>query len=599
MKPSIILGGKSPMLLMKNAFKKLLTIQILSSLASFIGPLIDAIIIGDFLGSEYIAAFGIISPIVILITAFSNIFNAGSQNLAGRYLGKGDVAKLNGLMSGTVLWGLVFSLVISFIVFAFARPLSVFFGATTENISLCVDYLKMYAIGIMPTILLPSFIGFLQLDNAGKVGVTASTVMTIADVVLDLLAVIVFKNGMIGIGLATSLSYWIAIIIILVHFLGKKTGLRFRGDALARDIKKVVLLGLPAGTFLICNFIRIAITNNIILSVSDLSSVAAFSIQNSLRPLTICLTVGTGVTCLLVSSVIVTERNKEALISELKYILRLGLILSIIFAAGLILLAKYPLALMFTVGEEEAFTDLVTKVIRLFALSVPICMINTVLIYYYQASKNLLRSTIFTVLENILFYILAALVLSKTFGINGIWFSYVIAEVLTLISIFVYVAIKKKKIPTKVSDYLLLSDDKYLPVNDALNIHASSNDEVVGISKEIIDFCKSHNINDRESMIAGLCSEELAAIAIHGNDSKSAYVDVYITYENNTLTIRLQDNGKPFDKSLLAGEVSADDPCANIGIRIARGLASDVTYNVILGMNVFVLSIDLTHLSPS
>mgnify|MGYP003316631086 CR=1 FL=1 len=366
-------------ILMKETYKRLLIIQVLSSLSTFLGPLIDGIIVSDFLGAEYMAAFGIITPITVFMGAIVNIFNAGSQNVAGKYLGQGRADKLSSLLTCTILWAAVLGAIITTILIGFNEQICVLLGAEGETIKMCSDYVKAFAFGVIPTLLMPSLVGFLQLDNGGKTAVTASTVLTITDIILDLLAVFVFKNGMFGIGLATALSVTIAVLILLSHYLKKNISIVFSfKDSIVKDLKKVIVLGLPAATFLICNAIRISVTNNIILDVSGLDDVAVFSIQNTFRPLALAFSLGAGITTLLVCAVISGEENRKSMENELAYILKLGTKIALCVMLVILLCARIPFATIFCVGMSEAFADTVAMVIRLFALSIPFSMINMI-----------------------------------------------------------------------------------------------------------------------------------------------------------------------------------------------------------------------------
>lgn len=578
--------------LMKITFRDLLLIQILSSLSTFVGPLIDGIIISDFLGSDYMAAFGLVTPITVLIAATANIFNAGSQNVAGKYLGQGRSDKLNGLLTSTVLWGAAVGLVITLLLLFGGKPVLTVLGAEGKTLNICTDYVNMYAIGIVPTVLMPSLVGFLQMDNGGKTAVAASVVLTGCDVVFDFLAVLVFKNGMIGIGLATSFSYVLALLVLLTHFLKKNVRLHFTGKGSpGKDIKKVLLCGLPAATFLLCNALRVSVTNNIILGVSNLASVAAFSIQNTIRPLTIAFTVGTGITSLLVCSVISGEENRHALRKELSYILKLGMLIALLLTAAILLLARYPLALLFCIGQPEAFIELVTSVIRQFGVSIPFAMLNVIFIYYYQSMRRLWLSTVISVLQNVVFYLAAAKLLSTVMGVDGIWLGYIVSEVLTLLTIVVITWGKNARFPKSVHDFLLLPESFGVSAENRMNVTAVTLEDAVGISERIAAFCRDRGIDSRRSMAAALCTEELAVLAVQNGRAEKTYVDIYLTYKNGELSIRMRDNSRPFDRRLLAGIPEADDPGAHVGVRLVKGLAREITYHVVLGMNTYSMVI--------
>ena len=579
--------------IMANAFKSLLTIQIISSLTTFIGPLVDGLIISNFYGSLGIASFGIANPITIIISAIANIFMAGSQAVSGRYLGKGNSSAINQLMTNVIVCASIVGAVILVILTFGATPIADLLGATDETLQWSSDYIRALCIGAIPMIISPALVGYLQIDRCGKLVVISTVVMTVTDVVLDLLNALVINGGMFGMGLATTISYYVAVIIVLQHFIRGKGTLHFiKKEKLTKDIKSCLTSGLPSAVFLICNTVRVSVLNIILVGLAGTTAVAIFSIQNTLRPLTVGFTIGTGVTTLLVCSVIAGEGNRRSLRKELGYILKFAFILSIVVGVLVFVLAKFPLAKLFCLSQPDEFTNAVALTLRLYAISIPFCMINSVFTYYYQSMRRIVLATVICVLDNAVFTICASLLLGNMMGTTGVWLSYMAAETLTLIIIFVYTAIVNKKLPRNVHDYLLLPAGFGVQAEDRLNITAESKEDVVGLSKDIVKFCTDHGLNKRTSMAAALCCEELSVIAIeNGKGRKNTYVDIYATFVNGSLSLRIRDNSLPFDAKLLSGAVDENDPAANIGIRLVKGLAKDMSYNVVLGLNVFSLNI--------
>ncbi len=66
--------------IIRNTFNASVVSFIVSSLISAVGSLIDGVVIGQFLGLDSMAAFGLVSPVVILFTLVGNVIAAGSCN---------------------------------------------------------------------------------------------------------------------------------------------------------------------------------------------------------------------------------------------------------------------------------------------------------------------------------------------------------------------------------------------------------------------------------------------------------------------------------------------------------------------------------------
>ncbi len=245
---------------------------------------------------------------------------------------------------------------------------------------------------------------------------------------------------------------------------------------------------------------------------------------------------------------------------------------------------------VFCSTEAPAQQALVSRILRFYAVSIPLCMVNSVMIFYYQSMHRNLISNALCILDNAVFLIISALILPIFFGVDGVWASFISTELLTMVFLFITVAVCQKKLPTSLHDYLLLPDSFGVDADHRLNITATSMEEVIGISREIMDFCKKQGLPEKTAMAAGLCMEELSAIVMK-NAQKAVTVDVYLTYKNDELLLRLRDNGLPFDMALLQAAENPENPGENAGLRILHAMAKNIRYTVVLGLNVFSIQI--------
>ncbi|MEG2876378.1 MAG: MATE family efflux transporter, partial [Hydrogenoanaerobacterium sp.] len=74
--------------IIKRVFRKYLFFSIVAAMVLPLGMLVDGIVISNFLGKEAMAAVGLVSPLFLLLSAFSGIIASGSTSLCGQYIGK-------------------------------------------------------------------------------------------------------------------------------------------------------------------------------------------------------------------------------------------------------------------------------------------------------------------------------------------------------------------------------------------------------------------------------------------------------------------------------------------------------------------------------
>lgn len=141
---------------------------------------IDGVIIGQFLGTNAIAAYGLALPMFIATNAVFGIFATGAQSLCGNCMGRGDMKSANGFFNATMIVMVALSILITAGMIFFAEPLAILLGANTSTPEMAdiMQNTKGYIIGLGvgvffqfgARILSP----FMQLDNdRGKVAPAA------------------------------------------------------------------------------------------------------------------------------------------------------------------------------------------------------------------------------------------------------------------------------------------------------------------------------------------------------------------------------------------------------------------------------------------
>lgn len=98
----------------------------------------------------------------------------------------------------------------------------------------------------------------------------------------------------------------------------------------------------------------------------------------------------------------------------------------------------------------------------------------------------------------------------------------------------------------------------------------------------------------RISMHAGLCLEEMGGnIVRHGfqADRKKHSIEFRVILQEDSVVLRIKDDCIPFNPREWYEMTNADseDPLANIGIRMVLGLAEEVGYQNLLGLNVLTI----------
>lgn len=582
--------------MIKKVFRQMLVTQILSAMTVMICMLIDSIMIGRFLGVESMTAYGLATPVLLIFAAFGSMLSAGIQVHCGKTMGSGDMEQTNAGFSSAVVLAAGVTAVGVALVLVFIDPVCALLGAG-ENVpenavfALTRDYLTGFIIGAPAFIFAQIMVPFMQISGNRTRLVVAVGVMTLADVAFDVINVFVVKWGTLGMGLASSFSYYIAFVIGITYFFKKDCIFKFRRKLVSvRTSGGLLKYGVPTVINQISLVLLVFVLNKILLDVGQNRAVAAYSVISTVGNICYCFGSGVGSVALLLSSIFYSDEDKTALRSLMKTMIFYAIVLDIIVIAAVLIFAPALVSLFLT--DDLSAKDMAILGARLFSLSLLPSALNTSLKNYYQGVGKTVFSEIISGMQNFAFAAIFAFVLSRFLGTTGVWLGYVCGESLTLILIALYVWFKNKKLSFSPDEFSLLPEDFGAKEGDYVELSLNTVEGAVDASLKAADFCRTHGESARDSNMIALCIEEMADnIVEHGftKDDKEHQVDVRLTFKDGRRVIRIRDNCVNFDPTHYLELHSSDDLTSHIGIRMVMKTVKSANYVNSLGLNNLTL----------
>lgn len=581
--------------MLKKTFRQMAVAQIVSAMTVILCLLIDSIMIGRFLSVDAMAAYGLANPLLLAFAAIGSMVSAGVQVMCSKSLGSGDQKANNTYYSVTVVMCIAVSIFAIVFVLLLREPLSQFLGAGSSGLlhDLTSDYLLGFIIGapafLASTILVP----FMQLAGKQTRLVAAVLLMIISDIIFDILNVFVFHGGMFGMGLASSLSYYVAFIVGIFYFISKDCLFRFKLKLV--QFKACVEL-LKAGIPTIINMISLVllsfVLNQILMAISGSTAVAAYSIISTASNICYAFSSGIAAVTLMLSGIYYYEDDRKTLNDLMKLMLRYVIIIDIIITIVILIVAPFIVKLF--MDNDSASFDLATLGLRLFVLSLVPSSINTGLKHFYQGTNHIKLTEFISVLQNFVCIASFSFLLSFFAGTTGVWLGYLCGECLVLLIIYVIICHHNKSATLTLEKITLLPKDFGVPDDYYLRATLENINEVVDFSAAVSAFCKKHNANSRCCYFTALCVEEIAKnILSYGyNNKKNHNIDVSLFFKQPELVLRIRDEGKPFDPVEYNRMATSDDPVNHLGIRIVFGVAKQVSYTNSMSQNSVTITID-------
>ena len=223
-------------------------------------------------GTAALGAVGLCFPLIVVITAFANLFGSGGAPLFSIYRGKKKNKEAEQIMDTSFSMVCVSGLILMAIGLLFARPLLVLFGASREALVYACPYLMIYLIGTLPSMIAVGMNPFINAQGYSTVGMLSVAIGAVANLLLDPLFIFVLGFGVQGAAIATVLSQCLSAVFVL-FFLTRKSELKvhfLRKNELSSCVpyaKNIVSLGTSSFIMQLTNSL-VSISCNHVLSVT-------------------------------------------------------------------------------------------------------------------------------------------------------------------------------------------------------------------------------------------------------------------------------------------------------------------------------------------
>ncbi|SDU05872.1 putative efflux protein, MATE family [Polaribacter sp. Hel1_33_78] len=420
-------------LLIKQAVPATIGILVMS-----LNMIVDTIFVGQWIGVLAIAAITVVLPIAFLISSIGMGIGIGGSSIISRALGAKNSEKafltFGNQISLTVILAILFVTVGKI----YSLPILNLFGAKGEILPIASEYFGVIIYGV-------PFLAFAMMGNPTiraegkpKFAMYAMMVPAVLNVLLDILFIKVFGWGMWGAGLATSFAYASCGLYILYFFLSSKSELRIIPKNFKLDFKIVLEIFQLGGVSIVRQgtiSILMIVLNFSLFKYGGEISIAVFGIINRVMMFALSPVLGVCQGFLPVAGFNIGARKNNRVQETIKKSIWFGSILGSIIFIG-ILLFKEEVIWVFT--NDTTLLNKTPNAMFIVFLATPIVTMQLIGSAYFQAAGKALPALFLTLLKQGIFLIPLAYFLPKYYGVEGVWWSFPIADVLsTIITVLV------------------------------------------------------------------------------------------------------------------------------------------------------------------
>ena len=566
--------------LLRSKFAEFFLPTLFTSMAGNICLFVDGLIVSFLIGASNLAPIQIVAPVITFVNLIYWMIGLGGSVLCSVAKAEFDDEKSNSYFSVSIISLISIGILITIFGLLFSGSIAQFLCASQpELVSDVSSYFSALIIGMPFLCYMMSLSYFIRADGIPSLPFRAILIANIVNICCDVIYIRFLGMGLSGAALATSTGYLVGSILISYYFLKKERTLEFiklKVNSFFNFLKNIVTSGFSSASTQLYLTLKLLVINFLVGIYVGKSGVVAFGIcYNSLFILYIFL-IGTAQTM----SPIVSVYFKEEDYSGVNYIIKRSL--KIVIASSLalsVLFIVYPQALLFLYSvKNPADIPVVLNALRIFAISYVGTAITFLYTFYAQAIQKNQLSTIISLLEGFVLPISAAFILSYAIGGNGIWISFAIAELLTILFILAYSKHINRKTDGEYSDFFI---NKH---NDDENVfeHTINGDvnEAVNLSRDVQEYMSGN----KSAALVSMAIEEMLVNIINTNETVDT-IDVIVRKNVENILISIKDTGIDFNPVIENPNLEFDN------ISVLNKIADKIDYSRVLGFNSTVITI--------
>lgn len=406
---------------------------------------VDGLCVSNFAGKTPFAAINLIFPVLMIVSSLGFMIGTGGSAIVARTLGEGDPARANRYFSMLVYATLIGGVIVSALGLIFLRPLAVLLGAQGDMLENCVLYGQINLLGMTAFMLQNMFQSLLITAEKAKLGLAVTIAAGVTNISLDLLFVAALRWGVAGAALATILSQVVGGVIPFVYFLRPNDSLLQLTRA--RLEGRVLLRACTNGSSELMSNISASIVTMLynlqLMKLAGEDGIAAYGVIMYVNFIFAAIFIGYSIGSAPIVGYHFGAQNHD----ELKNLFRRSLKLIAAASVAMLALAELlsaPLARIF-VSYDADLLALTTRGFRIYSLAFLMCGFNIFGSAFFTALNDGLTSAAISFLRTLVFQLLTVLLLPSLLGVDGVWFSIVVAEALALTATAGFLVAKRER----------------------------------------------------------------------------------------------------------------------------------------------------------
>lgn len=182
---------------------------------------------------------GITFPIITLIMAFTALFGIGGVPLFSMARGAGKTEEASKILGNSFSLLIISSVILTAVSYIFCKPILYLFGASDASYVYAAEYLKIYLIGTVFSMLSTGLNGYINAQGFARMGMLTTIIGAVINIILDPIFIFGLDMGVSGAALATIISQAVSAVWVLRFLTGKRAVIKLKYAYIKPDIKVI------------------------------------------------------------------------------------------------------------------------------------------------------------------------------------------------------------------------------------------------------------------------------------------------------------------------------------------------------------------------
>lgn len=403
-----------------------------SAMVASIFGMVDAMMVGKYHGPSGNAALAVFNPLWSIVYSLGLLAGIGGSVLFANARGRKDEKSAQEYFTLAVLYGLALSALAVIGIGLFNEPLFRFFGADEELLGLAKRYLAPILFAVPCCLFSNILSAFLRNDGNPGLATKAVIIGGLFNVFGDYFCVFILDMGIFGAGVATAIGQYIAIAVMLLHFVGKKNTLHFvKPSHPLRKLGKITVTGFSTAINDLAMGIIGVLFNRQIMKYLGSDALAMYGIITQITAFAQCLAYGAGQAAQPIISQNYGAGQNGRIRECLKYGLYTSVVMGLLWTGAMLLVPN--LFVNFFMTPTPSVLEIAPGILRAYGISYILLPFNLFATYYFQAMMKANTAMIASVARGAVVSGVLIMLLPVIAGADSIWYAMLITESLVAV----------------------------------------------------------------------------------------------------------------------------------------------------------------------